>query len=89
MGKCIIIVDYLVSLLLKNKNSVNTDSSLAPASKSRSLPSNEHPRIPSGRGVQGDSGLIICILILVDFLVCLLFLNKKIENLGKKYEKTT
>ena len=77
LGICIIIiVDFLVCLLLKNKNSVNTDSSLASASKYRSLPSNEHPRIPSGRGVQGDSGLVICIIIIVNLLVCLLLKKK-------------
>ena len=47
------------------KNSVNTDSSLAPASKSRSLPSNEHPRTPLSTGVQGGRGWVYVYVLLL------------------------
>ena len=47
---------FLVSLLLKNENLIDTDSSLVPATTSRSVPSNDHLRTPSGTGVQGGGG---------------------------------
>ena len=51
-------LDFSFCLLLKNENSVNKDSSLVPASTSRSVPSNDHPRTPSGTGVLGGGGWV-------------------------------
>ena len=66
LGICIIlIVDFLDCLLLKNNHSGNMDSSVAPASKYRSLPSNDHPRTLSGTEVQGGRGWVYVYVLLL------------------------